>query len=414
MYEDKTNRKNKRNIFSIAAAIGLTIIFAGVGVRIFGESEKEAEENNKSFFVSAELNKHMAGFEEETLGTKTGETRVTSSERKTEEAGNKAFTEKAEETEQGGFKDKAEQTKEESSKDKADKAGEEAFSEKTGEAGQENSTDKTKEEEQEVFDNKENEVNQEASSGQAEQITQENSAGQTEGIRQEDFEEKTELPNQTEPPASEISEPWSNQGFVSDTEYNFTDAPEGYFQDALFIGDSRTVDLKEYGNLEGADFFAVVGMSVYNITKQRVDVAGERNIDIETLLSNHSYGKIYFMLGLNELGYNRQKTVDRYRAWIEYIQQMQPQAIIFIEANLHVTAKKSADDEECRNQDIDEFNNYTKELADNRSIFYIDVNELFDDEGGSLHSDLTYDGVHVLAKYYKDWGEWLRKKAVVR
>ena len=78
---------------------------------------------------------------------------------------------------------------------------------------------------------------------------------------------------------------------------------------------------------------------------------------------------------------------------------MQPQAILFIEANLHVTAQKSAGDEECRNQDIDEFNNYTKELADNKSIFYVNVNELFDDEKGNLRADLTYDGVHILAKY---------------
>ena len=35
--------------------------------------------------------------------------------------------------------------------------------------------------------------------------------------------------------------------------------------DALFIGDSRTVGLMEYAGIDDADYFCTVGMSVYNI-----------------------------------------------------------------------------------------------------------------------------------------------------
>lgn len=45
----------------------------------------------------------------------------------------------------------------------------------------------------------------------------------------------------------------------------FTTADASYFNDALFIGDSRTMGLKEYGQMEGAEFFANTGMSVYNV-----------------------------------------------------------------------------------------------------------------------------------------------------
>lgn len=370
------NEKNRRNLFSIAAAIGLTVIFAGVGVRIFGTEDKEVQENDKSFFAFAELDEHMAAFKREE-----------SSENKTKKTQQEILEDKTEapkQTEQETFADKASEAEQETSKGKA---------EETKAQGLENKTEapkQTEQTEQETYTDKVNEGTQEV------------------------LEKRTE---ETEQGVSEVAENeinTVNQNSILNEEYAFTEAPEGYFEDALFIGDSRTVALAEYGNLEGADFFAVVGMSVYNLTKQKADAAGEKNIDIETLLSNHSYGKIYFMLGLNELGYNRKKTVDRYQAWVEYIRQMQPQAIIFIEANLHVTAKKSASDEESRNEDIDEFNNYTKELADNKNIFYVDVNEIFDDEGGNLRSDLTYDGVHILAKYHADWCEWLRKKAVVR
>ncbi len=383
MYRDKKKKKNKRNIFSVAVAVGVTVIFAGVGIRIFGASEQEDEmTDNKSFFAFAELDKHMAEFEGENkkeIGQKTLENK-----------------EKGQETFEDKF-DKTEEVKQKTSEKPENK------SEKT----EGDSLEDTTEEKTETTETTEPQILENENQKTSEETTKE--------TEPQTFRETTK---ETEPTISDIPEnevTTTNQDIRPlDTEDIFTNAPEGYFEDALFIGDSRTVGLAEYGNLTEADFFATVGMSVYNLPKQRVDVAGEKNIDIETLLSHHSYGKIYFMLGLNELGYNRQKTVDRYRAWLEYIRQMQPQAILFIEANLHVTAQKSAGDEECRNQDIDEFNNYTKELADNKSIFYVNVNELFDDEKGNLRADLTYDGVHILAKYYADWGEWLRKKAVVR
>lgn len=387
MYIDKKRKKNKRNIFSVAAAIGFTIIFACVGIRIFGASQKEPEINDKSFFAFAELNKHMAGFEG---GSK-------------KEIEQEVLESKAKEKGQETFEDKPDKTIEVKQETLEDKIIQEALEKTTEETEQQTLDEKTEAIRQEILEYKDKDEGQKAS----EEITKE--------IEQQTSGERIEETEQTISDISESEITIINQDSMPlDTENTFIDAPEGYFEDALFIGDSRTVGLAEYGNLEGADFFATVGMSVYNLPKQKTDAAGEKNIDIETLLSNHSYSKIYFMLGLNELGYNRQKTVDTYWAWLEYIRQMQPQAIIFIEANLHVTVKKSESNEECRNKDIDEFNNYTKELADNKSIFYVDVNELFDDGEGNLREDLTYDGVHILAKYYADWGEWLRKKAVVR
>ena len=45
-----------------------------------------------------------------------------------------------------------------------------------------------------------------------------------------------------------------------------------YFDDALFIGDSRTVGISEYGELNNATFFANTGMSVYNVFDKKVSV----------------------------------------------------------------------------------------------------------------------------------------------
>ena len=54
----------------------------------------------------------------------------------------------------------------------------------------------------------------------------------------------------------------------------FVAAPDGYFDDALIIGDSRAEDLKYYGKIDGADFFTVVGLSIYNVEKKTAEVGG--------------------------------------------------------------------------------------------------------------------------------------------
>ncbi len=50
------------------------------------------------------------------------------------------------------------------------------------------------------------------------------------------------------------------------------------------------------------------------------------------------------MLGINELGYDFQQTVQKYSTVITQIRGTLPAAVLFLEANLHVTAEKSDSD----------------------------------------------------------------------
>ena len=185
-----------------------------------------------------------------------------------------------------------------------------------------------------------------------------------------------------------------------------------YFDDALFIGDSRTVGISEYGDLNNAIFFANTGMSVYNVFEKNVSVPQVGKLKLEQLLTYKKFGKIYIMLGINELGYNQEKTLKKYKDLLKFVQEKQSNAIIYIEANLHVTAERSNKDKTINNININKINNEISKLADNEKIFFIDVNEKFDDENGNLSSNYTQDNVHIYAKYYKEWSEWLSQNAV--
>lgn len=182
-----------------------------------------------------------------------------------------------------------------------------------------------------------------------------------------------------------------------------------YFDDALFIGDSRTVGIMEYGNLNNATFFANNGLSVYNVREKVVSSPKIGKLTLDELLTNKKFSKIYIMLGINELGYDLNQNIEKYSNLIEYIMKKQPDSIIYIEANLHVTNKKSSTDKIFNNKNIDLFNNSIKKLADNKKIFYIDINEKFNDGKGNLAAEYTSDQVHIYAKYYKEWSDWIIK-----
>ena len=185
-----------------------------------------------------------------------------------------------------------------------------------------------------------------------------------------------------------------------------------YFEDALFIGDSRTVGLMEYGNIGNATFFADSGMSVFELDKKKISIPSEGKMGFDEVLTRKEYGKIYLMLGINELGYRFENIQERYKETVERIKESQGNAIIYLCANMHVTEEQSQKDEIYNNQNVNRVNEMISGLADNERIFYIDVNERFDDESGSLSTEYSSDSFHVYGKYYMDWVDWLCTKVV--
>lgn len=91
--------------------------------------------------------------------------------------------------------------------------------------------------------------------------------------------------------------------------------------DTLFIGDSRTVGIREYSGLKSADFFCSVGMNVFDVTGESLSVDGVGNVTLSQLLSKKQYSKIYIMLGINEVGYPHSSVVDKYSKVLDLIKR---------------------------------------------------------------------------------------------
>lgn len=126
------------------------------------------------------------------------------------------------------------------------------------------------------------------------------------------------------------------------TPLQFTTVDASYFDDALFIGDSRTVGIAEYGNLKNATYFADVGLNVYVAQTKAVAVKNVGTVTLPQLLSQKTFGKVYIMLGINELGNNLDDITAKFSSLVDSVRAAQPDAIIYVEANLHVGPRARA------------------------------------------------------------------------
>ncbi len=192
----------------------------------------------------------------------------------------------------------------------------------------------------------------------------------------------------------------------------FLPGDKSYFDDALFIGDSRCVGIAEYGNLDNATFFVREGMAVRNVWEKESTVKDVGKMFLQDLLEANSYAKIYVMLGFNELGYDHDETAAKYKETLDKLHEMEPQAIIYVCSNLHVTAEETAKNPTFGNSNIDMFNEKIRAFTDHETFFYLDVNEKFNDEAGNLMDEYTSDRVHLRAKYYQEWSDWFAQKTI--
>lgn len=211
---------------------------------------------------------------------------------------------------------------------------------------------------------------------------------------------------------------YSDAGKVAlTTEYDYVLENESYFNDAVFLGDSRTLGIADYAGLDGADFFCDNGMTIFKLledTGVTYQKTGKK-VDLKKALQEKRYGKIYIMLGMNELGYgNTHMYLRQYMEVLDQLREWQPEAVIYIMANLHVSREKNNMETEFNNININDKNVASARLANGRDIFYLDSNPLFTDEEGFLPDDSTFDGVHLYAQHYEKWRNFLCEHGVER
>lgn len=221
------------------------------------------------------------------------------------------------------------------------------------------------------------------------------------GIKEPDLEEEPEVTPEAEPYDFSQNVPES------------AEVENSYFDDAVFIGNSRTEGFKLYSGLSNAQYYTAIGLMVDTIfTKPYATVDGEKTTIMEAL-KTAEFSKVYIMLGMNELGWVYGSVYQEYYGRIiDAIREINPDAVIYIQSILPVSAEKSKSDAVYNNARINEFNGLLRELAEEKQVYYVDVAQAVSDENGCLPEGASFDGVHLTPDYCGKWRDYLKTHTV--
>ena len=202
-------------------------------------------------------------------------------------------------------------------------------------------------------------------------------------------------------------------------EPEWTPVPEGaaqedtYFSDAVFLGDSRTEGFHLYSGLKEGTYFYAVGATVESVFSKAVWQGETGKVPLLDAVADVPCGKVYVMLGVNELGWNKVETfTNQYAKVIDRLREDHPDAEVVIQSILPVSARQDAKGTYVNNQRIRTFNEAIVALAEEKDCAYVNVAEAVTGEDGCLRSELTSDGVHLNTAGCRIWLEYLRTHPV--
>lgn len=185
-------------------------------------------------------------------------------------------------------------------------------------------------------------------------------------------------------------------------------ADESYFDDAIFIGDSLTDGLAAYELLPREQVLADTGINPQTIlTRECIGEEGAEQTVVEAA-ADLDPAKIYIMLGSNGVAFlNFDDIIGWYGELIDALQADHPDAEIYVQSILPVTADKHLEQELLTNERITELNGMIAEMAAEKGCFYLNVSEAVADENGCLPDELSADGMHFGVSTYRVWLDYL-------
>ena len=202
-------------------------------------------------------------------------------------------------------------------------------------------------------------------------------------------------------------EPWS--GPVPESE----PVEDSYFADTVFLGDSRTEGFHLYSGLEEGQYLYAVGATVESVFTKSTQETEAGTVPILDALAEMDCGKVYIMLGVNELGWPRAEVFrEQYGKVIDRVREDHPEAEVVIQSLLPVSAKQEAKGSYVNNRRIAEFNALLEELAAEKDCPYLNVAEAVTGEDGCLRPELTTDGVHLNTEGCRVWLDYLKDHPV--
>lgn len=223
-------------------------------------------------------------------------------------------------------------------------------------------------------------------------------------------------PTPTPEPTPEPVEPYE---FGTPLEESEPVEDDSFFDNSVFLGDSRTEGFQLFSSLKHGDFYWARGMTVFRADDEdfRVcEVDGEM-YSMTGMLARKQYENIYIMLGVNELGYSAQTYEEGLGKLMDRIIELQPDAVIYLQI------MPPLNDAMCRqnglaayinNENLAKFNEAIVRVAESKKVVLLNTAEAYAGEDGQLPSELANDGCHFAYGAYGRWADYLRTHTIDR
>ncbi len=234
------------------------------------------------------------------------------------------------------------------------------------------------------------------------------------------------VPTQTPEPTPEPTPtptpaplPWEPYQFGTPLEESEPVADDSFFDNVVFLGDSRTEGLELFGGLKHGTFHWARGMNVFRADSEDYkvfEVDGEERTLVGTL-SGHSYDAVYIMIGVNELGFAPSEYEKGLSELLEKVLTAQPDAVVYLQIMPPVN------DNLCRanklpdyitNANLSKFNEAIVRVATEKKVVLLNTAEVYTGEDGQLPAELANDGCHFAYGAYKLWANYLRSHTIDR
>lgn len=211
-----------------------------------------------------------------------------------------------------------------------------------------------------------------------------------------------------------IDNPFNSAEFFEEKEHIVSDQTAlNYFDDAVFVGDSRTEGLFLFSQISketSATCYAWRGFTTSDIiNKEKFNVDGKYLTGTQALENNKNFSKVFIMLGVNELcPAVDEKFIQRYDTIIKSALKANPDAVIVIQSIIPVAKWQSDSSQYINNANVKTFNHALEEYAQKNGYIWLDVGSLMADQNGDLSSDYDIgDGIHLNQTACDLWFDYL-------
>lgn len=186
---------------------------------------------------------------------------------------------------------------------------------------------------------------------------------------------------------------------------------DSYFEDAVFIGDSRMEGFRNLSGITKGSFVTAVGMELENFYTDAQIPTSRGNMLVMDALKNINFNKIYMMLGTNELGaYDMAQVKESYRQVLSDIKTRSASAdpTVYVYSVVYVEEALVTTGDYVNNTNVDAINLEILQMCKEEGYHYINLNEALSDGWHSLLSGASEDGIHLNQSYCQKWLEYTK------